>query len=521
VFIPKWETCLGGTEWDEGTGIIYADGAYWIVGNTESTDGDISYNHGAWDIWLLNIDEEGNLISEKTFGGSNADGGFVDIKKLNDTVFYIVARTKSNDGDISDNPWPGPEGNYWVLQINNHGDIIWEKVLGGSGLEKIRNIAICNDGGIITLGISTSDDGDITEHFGDYDLWMIKLNSFGVKQWDLSLGGIGYESGGSVKQTEDNGFIVVGTTHGEGGGNYDTTCNFHGTPGGGFVDGWIIKLDSSRNIEWQQCYGGSFSDGLSNVLEVEDGYVVIGHTMSNDGDVSGLNGPPGPNSEYGGDIWVFKIDKTGTLIWQNCLGGSYNDYGRNIFTTSDGGFMVVGATGSDDGDVEGYHGIDVGIYEDVWLAKLDSLGNLTYQYCYGGGGREMIQRGVVQKSDFNYVITLGTDTDPWQCGGQMWPDLRVVELFDSTVGIAVTATNSSTIEIYPNPTNSVLKIKLPQNFSFSNAGLELLSINGKTLLRKKLNSVFIELNVSKLNSGLYVIKVQNNRYLITQKFIIK
>lgn len=242
--------------------------------------------------------------------------------------------------------------------------------------------------------------------------------------------------------------------------------------------------------------------------------------MSNDGDVSGLNGPPGPNSEYGGDIWVFKIDKQGNLLWQNCLGGTYNDFARNIFSTSDGGFMIVGSTASDDGDVEGYHGIDTGIYDDVWLAKLDSLGNLTYQYCYGGGGRETIYRGVVQNDDFNYVITLGTDTDPWQCGGQMWPDLRVVELYDSTVGISETLTNSSAFKIYPNPANSTLNVELPQNYNIENTVLEILDVNGRTILQKILTSVCMQLDISKLNSGLYFIKIRNNKTVITKKVII-
>ena len=127
-------------------------------------------------------------------------------------------------------------------------------------------------------------------------------------------------------------------------------------------------LDSSRNIEWQQCYGGKYHDGCTNILEVEDGYIVLGNTNSNNGDVSGFHGVPG-NQEYGDDIWVFKIDFEGSLIWQRCLGGKYNDFARNIFTTSDGGYMVVGYTGSDDGDVEGYHGIDTGIYDDVWLDR--------------------------------------------------------------------------------------------------------------------------------------------------------
>ncbi|RLD58530.1 MAG: hypothetical protein DRJ05_07885 [Bacteroidetes bacterium] len=515
IVSEKWGSCFGGTEWDEGNSVIKNDKGYLIYGSTESSDGNIEGHHGLSDAWLIQIDSVGNLLWTKSYGGTKGEYG-EEILIADNNQYFLTGLGGSEDGDISYDPYPNSM-DYWIVKIDSAGNIIWDKILGGTGIDWMRNAIVTNDGGVLSLGISTSDDGDISNPHGSWDLWMVKLNNNGEKQWDMSLGGIGSEGGASVKQTDEGGFIVVGSTDGRGGGNYDSTCNYHGV---GYYDVWVVKLDSSRNIEWQQCYGGTYGDGGLNIIETSSGYIVLGTTMSNDGDVSGLNGPPGPNSEYGGDIWVFKIDKQGNLLWQNCLGGTYNDFARNIFSTSDGGFMIVGSTASDDGDVEGYHGIDTGIYDDVWLAKLDSLGNLTYQYCYGGGGRETIYRGVVQNDDFNYVITLGTDTDPWQCGGQMWPDLRVVELYDSTVGISETLTNSSAFKIYPNPANSTLNVELPQNYNIENTVLEILDVNGRTILQKILTSVCMQLDISKLNSGLYFIKIRNNKTVITKKVII-
>jgi len=522
VLTPKWESCYGGTEMDEGTNLIFYDNSYHIVSRTNSNDGDIAFSHGSYDIWYLNIDTNGNLSNEKTFGGSNPDGGFTQIEELNNTALYIGGVSMSTDGDISNNPWPGVNGNLWVLQINKQGDILWETMAGGNGTDELRDMQVTTDGGVLLLALTSSQDGDITDHHGSWDLWMIEIDSSGQKQWGKSFGGAGFEVGGSLIQTSDGGYVLVGATDGSGGGNYDTTCNHH-NPDSGFTDAWVIKLDTERNIEWQQCYGGTFPDHAANVLELSDGYIVLGSTMSNDGDVSGLNGPPGPNSEYGGDIWVFKIDKAGNLIWQNCLGGSYNDFARNIFTTSDGGFMIVGSTASNDGDVEGYHGIDTGIYDDVWFAKLDSLGNLTYQYCYGGGGRETIYRGVIQKDDFNYVITLGTDTDEWQCSGaNNWkPDLRVVELYDSTIGINEITANIPVVKIYPNPANSLLNIDFQNDYNIQNTIIEIVDINGRIMLKSKPLSSLTRFDISKFNNGLYLIKIQNDKTLITRKIIIQ
>jgi len=507
----RWFACLGGSEWDEGSGMIRVDNTYWIVSRTKSNNGDISFNHGAWDIWLVHTDSIGNLLSEKTFGGSYADGGFTDIKGMNDSTFYIIGDSKSVDGDVSNNPWPGPNGNLWVLQINNQGEIVWERMLGGSGTDWIRDANVTADGGVIVLGLSTSGDGDITDPHGAWDLWMVKLDQAGEKQWNLSLGGAGSEEGGSVKQTSDNGYIISGCTDGYGGGNYDTTNNYHGV--GGYEDAWIIKLDSMQTIQWQQCYGGHYHDCATNILELQDGYVVLGTTMSNDGDVSGFHGVPG-NGASGNDIWVFKIDFSGNLIWQRCLGGSSDEYARNIFTTSDGGFMIVGATGSPDGDVEGYQGISSGIYEDVWFAKLTAGGELTWQYCYGGGGREYMYRGAVQKSDYNYVVAFGTDTDTWQCVAPMWPDLRIAEIGDSTTGINQASVLKG-IKVYPNPAKNyvVFENKAWQTSLQHTDYIHITNIYGQEVERFEIKGDKMIWNISQIKPGIYFYKTDGGAYM--------
>ncbi len=509
----RWHACLGGTDWDEGSGIIEAGGSYWVVSLTESNDGDISNNHGAYDIWLVNIDSVGNLISEKTFGGSNFEGGGIDIKRINDTTFYVICRTKSNDGDIGSNPWPLATGSYWILKINHHGDILWEKALGGSRIEEIQNGLVTLDGGIIAFGYTNSEDGDITRYFDDYDLWMVKLSGEGEIQWDFTLGSFSGEGGGAIKQTSDGGYIVIGHTSGGEGGNFDTTCNYHGPGGYGYLDVWVVKLDSLRNIEWQQCYGGQYHELGANILELEDGYLCLGMASSDDGDVSGYHGYPG-YPEFGGDIWVFKIDFGGNLLWQKCLGGTFMDYANNIFTTSDGGFMIVGQTSSDDGDVEGYHGFDR-MCDDIWLAKITADGELTWQYCYGGAGKEYIYRGVWQKGDYNYVLAIGTDTDEWQCRGQLYPDVRVFELGDTTA--SAIPEYLTTFRVYPNPAQDWV--------TFETGGNKLTTIfvyhhTGQLVEKLELNSKSVIWNTTDLPAGLYFYSVSSQGEVVTGKIVI-
>jgi len=512
----KWVSCFGGTEWDEATGIMQVDSTYWVVGSTESNDGDISYCHGYDDVWLLNLDKNGNLISEKTYGGSKGEGPFTTILKLNDSIFYIASGSNSSDGDISNNPWPGPLGNYWILKINNRGDILWERMCGGSDIELIENALITTDGGIIALGISSSFDGDITDPhgIGQYDIWMIKLGSDGQKQWELSLGGRGNETYGSIIQTSDGGFLVAGNTDGMGGGNFDSSCNFH-NPGSGYDDAWVIKLDTAHEIEWQQCYGGHYGDSFGNAIELPDGYIFLGDTESNDGDVTGFHVPP---QIYMGDIWVVKTDKTGNLLWQKCLGGTNSDYAYTIFTTTDGGYMIVGSTRSSDGDVTGYHGTH-GWSDDIWFAKIDSVGNLLWQYCYGAQYDEFLYRGVVQKSDWDYVLAIGTNSGEWRCYSGGYPDFRIAELYDSTVGVNVTSAKNVQAKVYPNPANSVLNVELANTPRANNTTIEMIDINGKRVLKYIPKNKMSHLNINQLKSGLYLVKIETGTAITTQCII--
>ena len=516
TFTEKWVSCFGGIEWDEAQGVTQSDSSYWIIGTTLSNDGDISFNHGNKDLWLLKLDMYGNLINEKTFGGAKWEFGFSDLKKLNDTVLYIFGGTNSVDGDVHTNQWPTSAGNLWIVKTDNKGQILWERVSGGQRGVGECDFTLTNDGGVLAMGFALADDGDVIDHHGFYDLWLIKLSDNGQKQWTLSLGGSGYDGGGGVIQTTDDGFLIAGNTDGSSGGNYDSTCNFHNS-GSGYVDAWVVKLDTAHNIVWQQCYGGSNHDGCTNIIELPDGYIILGHTSSDDGDVTGFHISQDPNYN---DIWVFKIDKAGNLLWQKCLGGSNDDYARNIFTTTDGGYMIVGSTRSSDGDVTGYHGTH-GWSDDIWFAKIDSTGNLLWQYCYGGIYDEFIYRGVIQKSDWDYVLAIGTETPEWRCyfGPNLRPDFRIVELYDSTVGVSVTPVKKTEVKVYPNPANSVLNIELSNNPRANTTTIEMIDISGKQVLKYVPKNKTIHLDINQLKSGLYLVKIQTGTAITTQCII--
>ncbi|MCF8230316.1 MAG: hypothetical protein K9J24_15325, partial [Bacteroidales bacterium] len=328
-FEITWQNCFGGKYHDYATDIIATCGGYLLIGTTNSTDGDISFNHGADDLWLIKIDTIGNLIWEKCLGGSKGDIG-QRILATSDGNYFVLATAYSSDGTISNDPYPNSI-DFWIIKINSEGEIIWDKIVGSSKLNYLSSGIATNDGGVIAIGWSSTNDGDMTEWYGYYDMWMIKLDSTGSVVWDFTLGGSDFDIGYDIIQTSDGGFLVAGSAIVEPGGNLE--CNMHDQ-----ADAVLVKLDSARNIEWQRCYGGSDYDGATRVGEVNDGYLFSGYTSSFDGDVSGFHGDI--------DIWVVKVDYIGNIIWQKCLGGSGNEFAKIVFPTNDQGFMIIGNTES-------------------------------------------------------------------------------------------------------------------------------------------------------------------------------
>ncbi|HWQ66085.1 MAG TPA: PEGA domain-containing protein [Methanospirillum sp.] len=169
-----------------------------------------------------------------------------------------------------------------------------------------------------------------------------------------------------------------------------------------------VLLGTAPAIEWATCYGGTNYDYANDIRQTSDGgYIVAGSSTSSDEDVKGTHG------YY--DFWVVRLDSVGKMAWQKCLGGSHGDEANSIQQTSDGGYIVAGSTDSFDGNVSGYHGPYVG-KNDMWVVKLDPVGNIVWQKCLGGTGTEEAQ-SIQQTSDGGYIVTGWTTSNDGDVSG--------------------------------------------------------------------------------------------------------
>ena len=202
----EWSKFYGGTFTDTPQGVVQLDdGSYIISGFSDSSDVDITNNKGSYDFWVLKINSTGSLVWEKNFGGTEIDESY-DIKKTTDGNIIIVGDTRSSDVDVSRN---NGGADLWVIKITPDGDLIWQKNFGGSNFDAGRAIKNTSDGGFIICGSSRSSDRDFINK-GQNDAWVIKISASGSTQWQQFVGGTDIDILYDVVEINNGAFIAVG-----------------------------------------------------------------------------------------------------------------------------------------------------------------------------------------------------------------------------------------------------------------------------------------------------------------------
>jgi len=305
-----WNVQFGGEESDAGYGIVKLDDeGFAIVGYTRLGEDSDS------DVWLIRTDANGNLEWAETYGGSENDVG-VSLGRTSDGGYVVTGETRSL-GDVD----------IWLIKTNNTGEVEWQRTYGGAEDDYASSVIQTTDGGYILTGMTSS--------FGNSagDLWVVKTDLTGEIEWDRIMCGSLLAYGSSVIQTEDGGYCVVG-------GKRSVTDE---------GDGYLVKMDPDGNDEWTHTYNYSYSDRTASVIQtVEGDYVVSGTTLFGNG---------------AQDIWVFRVDSYGNLVWNHTYGGAENEIGGLVRQTNDGGFVVTGRTMS----------FGNGFF-DLWVIKTDHNG---------------------------------------------------------------------------------------------------------------------------------------------------
>jgi hypothetical protein len=204
-----WSRYYGGTFTDTAhMAVETGNGDFIIIGFSDSTDVDISNNKGGYDFWVVRVANDGTLIWEKSYGGSEIDIPYA-ITKTNDGNYIIVGDTRSTDIDVSN---PIGNADIWAIKIDDNGSMLWEQTYGGTQFESARGIRAASEGNYVIAASTRSADGDIDENKGQNDAWALVIDSDGTLQFDKTVGGSDLDFANDALITSDNKIYVIGNT---------------------------------------------------------------------------------------------------------------------------------------------------------------------------------------------------------------------------------------------------------------------------------------------------------------------
>jgi hypothetical protein len=341
---PHFCKAIGGKNDDGGYSLIQtSDGGYAITGYTKS------FGAGEGDVYVVKLDANGNLQWTTTIGGPQIEEG-VSLIQTSDGGYAIAGVAQSFGAGKDD---------VYVVKLDASGNLQWTKTIGGKKEDVGFSLIQTSDGGYAIAGATTSFGA------GGWDAYLVKLDANGNLRWTKTIGGKEDDKGYSLIQTSDGGYAIGGYTSSFGAGQLDV---------------YVVKLDSTGNLQWTKTIGGPGNEiGFSLIQTSDGGYAITGPTYS--------------FGAGGADVYVVKLDAHGNLQWTKTIGGKEEDVGISLIQTSDGGYAIAGSTTSS------------GVGEaDVYVVKLDAHGNLQWTKTIAAKNKNLIKSSIIQTSDGGYAI---------------------------------------------------------------------------------------------------------------------
>lgn len=476
------------------------------------------------------------VVWEKTIGGEHSEYLF-DMVPTVDYGFMLAGSSFSDKSGLKNQTNQG-DLDYFVWKMDKNGEEEWQLSFGGSKSDYLMSINQTPDNGYILGGYTESGVGGDknTVSYGKKDIWIIKLNAKGIQEWQKSFGGIGNDEIVKIKPTRDKGFIIIANSESDKSDNKSENNN-------GSFDYWIIKLDKNGNKLWDKTIGGVYNDLVKDVIENEDGFLILGNSNSS---ISGDK----KSKEYGGyDNWIVKIDQKGSIADQWVFGGNDDDFAETILSINNK-YYIFGTSSSTEGGT-----IEVGAknLSDFYMLILDEYFKIINQKYYDFEGKEALKSVHFADNDFflsgtftdvetygNNFLTMRIDTEGTMkehfilesksndilsrttitregnlvLGGTSSGktskvkskqigrnDFWIVKLGEKNKAV----TNETVLEAFPNPTDGHTNIVF--NHEYKSGEVRVFDLNGRLLFSEKIKYDMIAVDLSSYSSGVYVINV--------------
>ncbi len=278
--------------------------------------------------------------------------------------------------------------------LESNGVKEWDINLGGTDQDFFYNAAETSDGGLIAVGSTNSPvSGNISDpSHGGPDMWVVKLSSIGTIQWQKRYGSDQVDVGSSVMELPGGGYAIGGHTNSNQGQDVSE-------PSYGSFDFWLVRLDASGNKLWDKRYGGSDIESVSKIMPAAaNGFMLVGSTFS---PVSGVKTQP--NYVAGkSDMWWVLADASGNKIWDKVRGSLEDDVGIKALHTSDSNYLAASMDYANAGADKSENSYGV---EDFWVIKFDPSLNTLWDHSVGGNSNEDEGGNLAQMADGGYLIS--------------------------------------------------------------------------------------------------------------------
>jgi hypothetical protein len=530
-----WQQTYGGQLpncYDEAWGIAPTDGGYLVAGVGRSPNSVMvtcDFGQQTTGNWLLKIGYHGELLWQACYPAIYPLD--LDRSITNKNVYYSIGEGRY--------PTTG-KASLGIAKYNADGEMLWSRNLGNENYSFPYEKYGCatTDGGVIGgAQLTFSEGGDVGHYYGQSDGWIVKLDSLGQTEWEISIGTAGTESIHHLSNAADEGYYAFLSGYTIGDGSIGA-CDIH--VGLYTNDNILVKLSHQGEVEWTRCYGGSNSENSYCLMELDDGLLLAGISDSEDGDLQGANYHLGywHTGVRTTDVWLLRTDADGNILWSRCYGGSGFDTPWRVFQNEDGGFTVFGLTESKNGDVQSAQNLiyltgDLG--RKLWIFRTDADGNLLWERAIGHTMCSRIGIGdVLKESDREYVIAatsetmLGEHNGDYYCTNDTLFDghtmnywvLHVTDTVDYTtlqVPERPMPKEEATVEVYPNPTNNTVCVLLPNESEATE--MELINMSGQVVATKTFSGMGGWMEMGDLPKGIYMLRIRNAEVCLTRKVL--
>ena len=416
-----WVKTIGSSSSESGRNItLDASGNVYITGEFSGTvdfdpgtGAENLTSNGGSNIFVLKLDANGNYIWAKNIGGANGQGIgdiVVDASGNIYTTGYFFGTGDFDPDTGTANLTSNGSEDIFILKLDVDGNYVWAKSIGGSSEDYGNGIALDGAGNVYTTGYSEGgadfDPGAGTVNFthnGNYDIFILKLDSDGNYVWAKSIGGSGDDSGGDITLDAS--------------GNVYTTGRFRSStidldPGTGVAnfssngdgDIFILKLDSDGNYVWAKSFGSSNSETISGLVLDNSGNIYTTGSFSGTADFDPGSGIENLSSAGSFDAFVLKLDASGNYVWAKNMGGTSNDFSRAIAVDASDNVYTTGYfQGTADFDPNaGIENLSSNGNRDVFVSKLS---------------RPTLTISTTTLSDLNATILNASDTQTFTISG--------------------------------------------------------------------------------------------------------